>query len=87
MIHFQDRKMGTAKQSEVTHHDFTPKKIPLKVRNSNDRFPTTVEKAHMPTCRSYPVVRRGVAVSLVIVMLNVCTHIVLRVSQWHSSCL
>lgn len=36
------------------------KKIPLKVRNSNDRFPSTVEKAHMPTCRSYPVVRRGV---------------------------
>lgn len=36
------------------------KKIPLKVRNSNDRFPTTVEKVHMPTCRSYPVVRRGV---------------------------
>lgn len=30
------------------------------MRNSNDRFPTTVEKAHMPTCRSYPVVRRGV---------------------------
>lgn len=30
------------------------------MRNSNDRFPTTVEKGHMPTCRSYPVVRRGV---------------------------
>lgn len=59
MIHFQDRKMGTAKQFEVTHHDFTP---PPKKKKSHSNWEIRVTDFRLlwkkRTCPL--VVRRGV---------------------------